>query len=129
MKTVVLWLTLIVVGLVLWKLISSGTSGAKVQEINYTEFKALVDQDKVAKVTIEGNDAHGEFKAGDKNRTFHLKIQPTNQKTNELLEKAQSNNVQVEYKDSQSGNWGVWMIQLSPVLLLGVLWFVMIRQM
>src|SRR5437016_2270372 len=123
MKTVVLWLTLIVVGLVLWKMISSGTSGSKVQEINYTEFKALVDQDKIAKVTIAGNEAHGEYKT-DKNHTFHLTIQPNNQEMYKLLDK-----INVEYKDSQSGNWGVWLIQLSPVLLLGVLWFVMIRQM
>ena len=125
MKTVVLWLTLIVVGLVLWKMISSSTSGVKVTEINYTEFKSLVEQDKVAKVTIGGNEAHGEYR-GDKKNAFHLMIQPSNQEMYKLLD---NKNVNVEYKDSQSGNWGVWLIQLSPVLLLGVLWFVMIRQM
>jgi cell division protease FtsH len=129
MKTVVLWLTLIVVGLVLWRMISSGTSGAKTDEINYTQFKALVDQDKIAKVTVEGSDVHGEYKNGDKNHVFHVKISQNNQKTNELLDKAAGNNVQVENKDSNGGNWSIWLVQLSPVILLGVLWFVMIRQM
>ncbi len=125
MKTVVLWLTLIVVGLVLWKMISSSASGTKVQEINYTEFRSLVEQDKVAKVTIAGTEAHGEYR-NEKNHTFHLTIPDKNQEMYKLLD---NKNVNVEYKDSQSGNWGVWLIQLSPVLLLGVLWFVMIRQM
>ena len=115
MKTVVLWLTLIVVGLVLWRMISSGTSGAKIDEINYTQFKALVDQDKVAKVTIEGNDVHGEYKNGDHNHVFHLKIQLNNQETYRLLEKAQDNNAQVAYRDSQSGNWWIWLAELWPI--------------
>ncbi|HEV3316201.1 MAG TPA: ATP-dependent metallopeptidase FtsH/Yme1/Tma family protein, partial [Candidatus Angelobacter sp.] len=125
MKTVVLWLTLIVVGLVLWKMISSGTSGAKVQEISYTEFMSQVAQDKISKVTIVGNEAHGEYK-GEKNHQFHV-IVPANNP--EMLKALDPNKINVEFKDSQNGNWSLWLVQLSPVILLGVLWFVMIRQM
>ncbi len=125
MKTVVLWLTLIVVGLVLWKMISSGTSGAKVQEISYTEFMSQVAQDKISKVTIVGNEAHGEYK-NDKNHQFHVIVPASNP---EMLKALDPNKINVEFKDSQSGNWSLWLVQLSPVILLGVLWFVMIRQM
>ncbi|HEV3038201.1 MAG TPA: ATP-dependent metallopeptidase FtsH/Yme1/Tma family protein [Candidatus Angelobacter sp.] len=114
-KTIILWLVLLLTGLVLWRMISSDTSGAKTDEINYTQFKALVDQDKVAKVTIEGNDVHGEYKHGDRNHAFHLKIQLNNQETYRLLEKAQDNNVQVGYRDSQSGNWWIWLAELWPI--------------
>src|SRR5438067_11593941 len=37
--------------------------------------------------------------------------------------------VTVNRKDSQGANWSMWLVQLSPVILLGVLWFIMIRQM
>ncbi len=111
MKTIILWVVLVVVGLVLWRMVSSGTSGAKVQEISYSEFKMLVEQDKVAKVTIGNNEAHGEYK-GDRNHVFHLTITPNNQEMYKLLDKVSN----VEYKDSQSGNWGLWLIQLLPLL-------------
>jgi len=129
MKTVVLWLTLIVVGLVLWKMISTGANGAKVQDISYTEFMSQVAQDKIAKVTIVGNEAHGEYK-GDKNHQFRVVVPANNPEMLKTLDaKGQDGKLAVDFKDAQSGNWSLWLVQLSPVILLGVLWFVMIRQM
>jgi cell division protease FtsH len=46
-----------------------------------------------------------------------------------MLKSLESNNVSVTFKDGQGSNWPMWLFQFSPILLLGVLWFVMIRQM
>ena len=113
MKKIILCLVLLLAGLVLWRMVLLGSpSTSKVQEINYSEFKSLVEQGKVAKVTIRGNEAYGEYK-GDKIHTFHLTIVSNNQEMYKLLD---NKNVNVEYRDSQSGNWGLWLIQLLPLL-------------
>ena len=122
-KTVILWVTLIAVGLVLWRLISTGANGGKESEPSYTQFMADVGSDKVNDVTILGNEAHGDYK--DKTK-FHL-IVPSNNP--EMLKSLQEHHVSVTYKDNQGTQWSLWLVQLSPVILLGVLWFIMIRQM
>jgi cell division protease FtsH len=37
--------------------------------------------------------------------------------------------VNITVKDVQSGGWPSWLLQLAPLILLGALWFIMIRQM
>ena len=132
-KTVVLWVTLIAVGLVLWKMISTSANSVKDREISYTEFSAKVNNinnpgaapgDQISEVTIVGNEAHGKFKDG---KQYHLGINANNPELWKMLN--DHKDVTVNMKDSQGANWSMWLVQLSPVILLGVLWFIMIRQM
>jgi cell division protease FtsH len=123
-KTIILWVTLIAVGLVLWKMISTGANAAKDQEINYTDFINDVESNNVSEVTLVGNEAHGKY--SNKNAQFHTII-PAN--TNDLIKDLRDHKVKIIAKDNQGTQWSIWLVQLSPVLLLGVLWFIMIRQM
>ena len=126
-KTVVLWVTLIGVGLVLWKVISNGATGAKVQEISYTEFVSKVNQSEILDVTINGNDAQGHYR-NDKSHQFRLTVPGNNPELLKLLQDHNKANPDREivfsFKDTQSSNWPLWLINLSPVVLLGVLWAV-----
>ena len=124
-KTVVLWVVLLLVGVVLWKMIQGGNSGIKDTEISYTDFMDKVAKGNVQEVQIENNLARGKFR-NDKSTTFHVYVPATNP---EMLKALQSNGVSVTFKDGQGSNWPMWIFQFSPILLLGVLWFVMIRQM
>ena len=123
-KTVILWVTLIAVALVLWRMISTGANGAKDSEVSYSQFMNDVNGDKVNDVTIVGNEAHGTRK--DNKGQFHL-IVPANDP--EMFKSLKAHNVDVKLKDNQGTQWSLWLVQLSPVILLGVLWFIMIRQM
>ena len=131
-KTVVLWVTLIGVGLVLWRVISSGANGTKVEEISYTAFVSKVNQGDIADVTINGDDAQGHYR-NDKSHQFHLTVPGANPELLKLLndhnKEHPDRETTINYKNSQSANWPLWLINLSPVVLLGVLWFIMIRQM
>ncbi|HEY6350520.1 MAG TPA: ATP-dependent zinc metalloprotease FtsH [Candidatus Angelobacter sp.] len=122
-KTVILWVTLIAVALVLWKMIATGTSGVKDNQVSYTQFINDVNADKVNDVTIVGSEAHGTKK--DKTQ-FHLIVLTTNA---EMFKALDAHHVDVTLKDNQGTQWSLWLVQLSPVILLGVLWFIMIRQM
>src|SRR5258708_36500746 len=46
-----------------------------------------------------------------------------------MLKALDPNKVNVSFKDSQGGGWLLLLFQFSPVLLVGVLFFIMIRQM
>ena len=52
-KTVILWVTLVAVAVVLWRIIQGGPNGGKDQEIPYTEFMSNLNQNNIAEVTIE----------------------------------------------------------------------------
>jgi len=122
-KTVILWVTLIAVALVLWKMIAAGAGGGKESEPTYTNFMSDVKADKVQDVAISGSEVHGHYK--DKSQ-FHLTVQANN---TEMVKSLTDHNVNVVFKDTQGTQWSLWLVQLSPVILLGVLWFIMIRQM
>jgi cell division protease FtsH len=123
-KTVILWVTLIAVALVLWKMISTGANGGKDTTLSYSQFMNEVNADNVRDVTIVGSEAHGTKKDGK--TQFHL-IVPANDQ--EMYKTLRAKNVDVTLKDNQGTQWSLWLVQLSPVILLGVLWFIMIRQM
>ena len=63
-KTVILWVTLVAVAVVLWRMIQGGPNAGKDQEIAYTQFMSELNDGKVADVTIEGNVARGKLRDG-----------------------------------------------------------------
>ena len=122
-KTVVLWAVLLLVGVVIWQMFKGGPNGAKDAEPAYSELMDNVGKGSVLEVQIEGSQAHGKYKDG---RSFHLVVPANNP---EMFKALEANKVRVTLKDPQSWSWPMALIQFSPFLLLGVLWFIMIRQM
>src|SRR5262249_39193836 len=109
---------------VLWRMIQGGPNSGKDHEINYTDFMAQLNDNKIAEVTIEGTLARGKYHSGE---LFHATVPATSQALLKALE--DHKDVKTTFKDNQGWNWTMALFQFSPFLLLGVLWFVMIRQM
>ena len=130
-KTVILWVVLLVVAFFLWRVIQSGTSGAKEADISYSEFTAALNQNNVKKVEIDGNVARGEYNnAVDGKTNFRATVPASNPELLKALDKISNDKTgRVTFKDGQGSNWPMMLIQFSPLLLIGVLWFIMIRQM
>jgi cell division protease FtsH len=123
-KTVILWVTLVAVAVVLWKIIQGGPNAGKDHEITYTDFMSKLSENKVADVTIEGNVARGKYRTGE---MYHLVVPANNLTFQKTLD--DHKDVTTTFKDNQGWNWPMALLQFSPFILLGVLWFVMIRQM
>jgi len=121
-KTVVFWLVIVLAGVLLWQVVKGANSGAKEREINYSEFMSLVDQSNVSEVTILGSDVHGKLK--DKT-SFHVVVPPN---YSEMYKPMRDHGVNITVKDANGGSY-TWLINLLPFVLLGALWFIMIRQM
>jgi cell division protease FtsH len=124
-KTVILWVTLVAVAVVLWRMIQGGPNAGKDQEIAYTQFMSELNQGNVVDVTIEGNVARGKLRNGS---VYHSVVPASNPALLKSLDD-HKDVTKATFKDSQGWNWPMAIIQFSPFILLGVLWFVMIRQM
>jgi len=122
-KTVVFWLVIVLAGVLLWQVVKGANSGAKEREINYSEFMSQVDQNNVSEVTVVGNDVRGKLK-NDK-ASFHVVVPPN---LPDMYKSMTDHGVNITVKDANGGSY-TWLINLLPFVLLGALWFIMIRQM
>ena len=83
-----------------------------------------VDQDNVTEVTILGSEVRGKFK--NEKAGFTLTV-PQNYP--DMYKILQDHGVNITVKDGSGGSWPSWILNLAPFVLLGALWFIMIRQM
>jgi cell division protease FtsH len=123
-KTVVFWLVIGVSALLLWQVIQAGRSGQKDKEVNFSQFMTDVDQGNVREVTVNGMEVRGKYKD---NSAFHTTV-PANYP--DMIKTLRDKSVTTTFRDVNSGSWplqllGTW----APLILLGALWFFMIRQM
>jgi cell division protease FtsH len=124
-KTVVFWAVIVVSAFLLFQVVKSSPPEGASREISYSQFMSVVDSGDVAKVTITGSRIRGQYRSSG--GTFWL-IGPANQAL--LLDTLHQKGTEIWFKDSGGdaspvqllGNW-------APLLLLGALWFFMIRQM
>ena len=124
-KTVVFWLVIVLSGVLLWQVVVRGAnSGAKERDITFSEFLSQVDQGNVSEVTMIGQEVRGKFK-NDK-ASFHT-IAPSSYP--DMIKELRDKGVNITVKDAQGGGWPTWLFNLAPFILLGALWFIMIRQM
>ncbi len=124
-KSVVLWVVLIVAALVLWQMVKMGGTSAKEQEINFSQFMTQAVNGNVNSVTITGNEVHGEVKT-PKGESFHTII-PTNYP--DLYKTLQDKGVSVNIKQPSDTTWVNLLINGVPILLIFALFIFMMRQM
>ena len=125
-KTVLFWLLIGVSALLLWEVVKSARDGQKDQELSVTQFMGDIDQNNVRDLEVNGMEVRGHHRDGSQ---FHTTA-PSNYFTPEMLKSLQTKGVGIKFRDINSGSipltlLGTW----APLILLGALWFFMIRQM
>ena len=125
-KTVLFWLLIGVSALLLWEVVKSARDGQKDQELSVTQFMGDIDQNNVRDLEVNGMEVRGHHRDGSQ---FHTTA-PSNYFTPEMLKSLQAKGVGIKFRDINSGSipltlLGTW----APLILLGALWFFMIRQM
>jgi len=123
MKAAVFWMVIVVSAFLLWQTVKSGGSAQAIPEISYSDFVARVASGQVSKVTIAGTVVRG---SGANGSSFRV-ILPSNQSA--ALDALQQHGVEIWFKDTPDQGWPSWILNLAPLILLGALWFFMIRQM
>jgi len=128
-KTVLFWLFIIVLGVLLWKMISSTGQSASVQEPSYSEFMAQVDRGNIKEVTLylspTSYDVEGLTKDSDKK--FRVTI--FKESTPDLAKELRDKGVLINVKEVNRADWFSFLINAAPIVLLVGLWIFMMRQM
>jgi cell division protease FtsH len=122
-RTALFWLVIVVSSFLLWQVVKTGNTAQAVPEISYSDFSARVASGQVSKVTIAGSVVRGYDAKGGSFRV----IVPSNQPA--VLEALQQHGVEIWFKETTEQSRANWILNLAPLILLGALWFFMIRQM
>src|SRR6202047_3562254 len=122
-KTAIFWAVIVVSAFLLWQVVKTGSNAQKEKEIGFSEFLSDVDQGNVRDVMFIGQEVKGKFK---NDSPFHTTA-PGNYP--DMYKKLTEKNVPYAFKDISNGTWPSWILNLLPLVLLGALWFFMIRQM
>lgn len=124
-KTILFWISIVFLGIMLWKLVS--TNGQQTREIqpSYSEFMAKVDNGDVKEVTMylstNSYDLDGEY------MRFHVTIPKEDAPivTQALRDKA----VLIKMKEVRSGDWVLILLNAAPLILLVGFSLFLMRQM
>ena len=123
-KTILFWLVVLITAVLLWQVVRSSSEGRN-PEISYSRFLSEVEAGNVATVTIAGAEIQGLYRDGK--GAFRL-VGPSNPSL--YLDQLREKGVEIRFRMVNTHNLpltllGTW----APLILLGALWFFMIRQM
>ncbi len=126
-KTVLFWLLIGISALGLYTVVKTARDGTKDAELHVPQFMNELDQNNLQEFTVNGMEVRGKLRAN--NSVFHATV-PANYFTPEVLKDLKAKGVDVKFTDANSSSLplqllGTW----APLILLGALWFFMIRQM
>ncbi len=123
-KTVLFWVFILACLMVLWTVVQRGASMGKPAEVSYSDLLDKVDSGQVQDAALQGTDLHGHLK-GQKDE-FHTTIPAS---TDTLITKLHAANVHFAIKEQSSNLPLQLLINIGPFVLLGAIWFFMLRQM
>jgi cell division protease FtsH len=126
-KTISFWVIILICLMLLWSMVQRGTSMGKPTDIGYSDLldKIEATPSLVQDVTIQGDDVHGHLK-GAKDE-FHTTISTS--LVDSLTKELRAAKVNTSIKPVSSNLPLQLLINIGPFVLLGAIWFFMLRQM
>jgi cell division protease FtsH len=124
-KTIMFWVFILICLMMLWAVVSKSTSMGKTADIGYSDLMDKIDSGQVQDVVIQGTDLHGHLK-GAKDE-FHTTI--ASGLVDSVAKELRSNKVSTTIKDPQSNLLLPILFNVGPFVLIGAIWFFMLRQM
>ena len=124
-KTVMFWVFILMCLMLLWTVVTKSTGAGKDAEISYSDLFDKAQAGAVQDATIEGNELHGHLKATPKDQ-FHTTVPSYYQDLEQAL---RADKVSLTIKSPQNSILIPLLINVGPFVLLGAIWFFMLRQM
>ncbi len=130
MRTASFWALIVLIPLAIYQVMDTSREVRK--ELTYSEFRAQLQAENIAKVSItEGTKVEGEFRRALQENGVDVAgfrtLLPT-EASQELLDQLESGGVEVEAKES-GANWVGILVSFLPWVLIIGLWFFFFRQM
>jgi cell division protease FtsH len=128
-KTVLFWISIVFLGVMLWKLVSANGAQTREDEPSYTDLISKVDQGLVKEVTLylspNSYELQGEYTKEPKK--FHTTI--FKEAAPDLMKTLHDKGVSIKVKEVHSGDWVLILLNALPLLLLAGFVFFLMRQM
>jgi len=128
-KTILFWLSIVLLGVMLWKLVSANGQAAREDEPTYSEFMAHVDSGDVKEVTMylspNSYELQGEYVKA--NKKFHVTV--FKESAPDLTKTLRDKQVAIKVKEVRSGDWLIILLNALPLLLLVGFCLFLMRQM
>jgi len=122
-KAIIFWLVIAGSAFLLWQAVKTNPRDKDITEISYSNFLRQVADGRIAKVVISSNVIRGNDDKGSRFKVFG----PSNQSA--MLDALQQHDVDIWFDELPEATWGTWLMNLAPLILLGALWFFMIRRL
>ena len=119
------WVFILVCLMLLWTVVQRGSSMGKAQELGYSDLLDKIEAQQLQDATIQGDEVHGHLK-GAKDE-FHTTI--STNLVDSLTKELRAAKVNTNIKPPQNSILIPLLINIGPFVLLGAIWFFMLRQM
>ena len=130
LKTILFWLSIVLLGVMLWRLVSTNGAQAREDTPTYSVWMAKVDAGEVKEVTMylspNSYDLQGEY-----NKPPNMKFQVTipKEEAPEVTKALKDKAVQLKVKEVHSGDWLLILLNAAPLILLVGFCLFLMRQM
>jgi cell division protease FtsH len=119
------WVFILICLIMLWTVVQKSASMGKDTEITYSDLFDKVQSQQVLDATIQGNELRGHLKTAPKDQ-FHTTIPANYEDLDQALRAAKVN---YSIKEPQNNILLPLLFNVGPFVLLGAIWFFMLRQM
>jgi cell division protease FtsH len=120
------WVFILICLMMLWAVVSKSTGmGSKTAEIGYSDLLDKIEAAQVQDAIIQGTDVHGHLK-GSKDE-FHTTV--ASGEVDSLAKELRASKVTFSNKEPQSSMLLPILFNVGPFVLIGAIWFFMLRQM
>ena len=130
LKTILFWLSIVLLGVMLWRLVSTNGAAAREDTPTYSIWMAKVDAGDVKEVTMylspNSYDLQGEY-TRPANTKFQVTI-PKEEAPN-VTKTLKDKGVQLKVKEVHSGDWVLILLNAAPLILLVGFCLFLMRQM
>lgn len=120
-KNLIFWIFAGIVIIVLWSLLQ--TPGTAKNEVSFSQFLNDVENERVAEVTITGNQIKGKYL----DQTEFKSVAPD--QFDGLVPILRENNVNINVKDDSKNPWYSYLFTWFPIILIILFWVFFMRQM
>src|ERR1700680_3921266 len=123
------WLFIIMLGVLLWTLVSKSGQSTREKEPSYSEFMAEVDRGNVKEVELFLSPTSYEVEGEKREPAEKFRVTIFKESAPDLVKTLRDKQVLINVKEVNRADWVSVLFSAAPVLLLVAFWIFMMRQM
>ena len=129
LKTIMFWLFIIMLGVLLWTLVSKSGQSTREKEPSYSEFMAEVERGNIKDVELFLSPTSYEIQGEKREPAEKFRVTIFKEAAPDLVKTLRDKNVLINVKEVNRADWVSVLFSAAPVLLLVAFWIFMMRQM